>query len=666
MGLSQEAHDAGQEVAAATGAALPESLNRAVGRFLGPPYRVTSACVVDQDGNRTERLASVAYVASGNASDPEPDCVSADAAAAVLDTCEELDLERLRAAYMRIAQAKRLRKTAVPREERPPRTNVTLGVIFALRSDLPLDDIADELDRLNGQTPGGEWPNMVAVASTGAVNYAVQFPGESSFFGDWLLPAEGELAGSAPPMYIVVVMRPTGTHTFNKVLASVVAHLAIFSPGAKVPNFNEILEGVPQQVMVISGYQYDLGGQLLPVPRQFYSDRYLPPLPWRIENHQGKLLSTLQFLPWQDGGVILLRGEVPLEWLLLVLGKEAQGRTGVFPRPGAQISYVLPITQASFPQVLARIQAANLVVRREQPRLVLQKVSDEGSSSPIMARLLMGVMHLRDQVCPDDVSRKRFDECYELVTSPVLSARTTAQEVVRLYEDHVRRVTSGEIARLRGQMIHVEETIDKELRQQVESFLNTAVRAIKQGMQRVAAELQVDIGFLFQNQTAFARGLAALEVADPALAEYLRKTRTWSHRLVEEGRNALEHEGWTLPRVTYCPSVSGIEVGEPLISGQPICQFVTSMLDRLLCFVEEVTVHCLQRQMPTGITITEIPLAQRLAEAPERFTLTLATGGRRAWQLVYHGSSFEETWALIYLPNQASGGMLEGEAGGSA
>jgi hypothetical protein len=563
-----------------------------------------------------------------------------------VDACEELDLEGLRAAYTRIAQAKRLRKTAVPCEERPPRTTVTLGVIFALRSALPLDGIADELGGLNAQTPGGEWPNMVAVASTGVINYAVQFPGESSFVGDWLLPAEGELAGSAPPMYIVAVMRPTGDHTFNKMVASVVAHLAIFSPRAEVANSNEILEGVPQKVMVISGYQYDLGGQLLPVPRQFYEDRYLPPLPWRIEDQEGSLLSALRFLPWQDGGVVLLTGKLPLDGLLIFLGKKALGRAGlrVFRRPDLQLSQVLPITHAHFRELLTRIQRqTNMVVRRAQPKLVLQKIADEGSRSPVMARLLMGVMRLRDQVYSGKASRERFDDCYELVTSPVLSARTTAQEVVRLYEDHVRRVTSGEIARLRGQMIHVEETIDKELRQQVESFLNTAVRAIKQGMQRVAAELQVDIGFLFQNQTAFARGLAALEVADPALAEYLRKTRTWSHRLVEEGRNALEHEGWTLPRVTYCASVSGIEVGEPLISGQPICQFVTSMLDRLLCFAEEVTVHCLQRQMPAGITVTEIPLGERVAEAPERFTLTLARGGRPAWAIAYHSSSFEET-----------------------
>jgi len=47
---------------------------------------------------------------------------------------------------------------------------------------------------------------------------------------------------------------------------------------------------------------------------------------------------------------------------------------------------------------------------------------------------------------------------------------------------------------------------------------------------------------------------------------------------------------------------------------------------------EAGTVHCLQRRLPTGITVTEILLARRLAEAPERFRVTLANGGMPSWR----------------------------------
>ena len=52
--------------------------------------------------------------------------------------------------------------------------------------------------------------------------------------------------------------------------------------------------------------------------------------------------------------------------------------------------------------------------------------------------------------------------------------------------------------------------------------------------------------------------------------------------------------------------------------------------------------HCLQRRLPTGITVTEILLARRLEE-PERFRVTLANGGMPSWRINFHSSSFDGT-----------------------
>ena len=95
--------------------------------------------------------------------------------------------------------------------------------------------------------------------------------------------------------------------------------------------------------------------------------------------------------------------------------------------------------------------------------------------------------------------------------------------------------------------------------------------------------------------------------------------------------------------MNYRDTGSGIAAVEPEVLEQPVTQFVKFMLNRLCCFVEEFTVHCLQRRMPAQITITEIPLDKRRKEAPERFTLTLAVGGLPRWSITYHDSSFEET-----------------------
>jgi hypothetical protein len=67
------------------------------------------------------------------------------------------------------------------------------------------------------------------------------------------------------------------------------------------------------------------------------------------------------------------------------------------------------------------------------------------------------------------------------------------------------------------------------------------------------------------------------------------------------------------------------------------------MTDRLMCFVEDATVHCIQSRMPPGMSITEIPSSQRAAEMPTRFRPTLANGGMPPWQINYHSSAFETT-----------------------
>ena len=172
--------------------------------------------------------------------------------------------------------------------------------------------------------------------------------------------------------------------------------------------------------------------------------------------------------------------------------------------------------------------------------------------------------------------------------------------------------------------------------------MNAGARALKTGMQNLGKSLNVDIGFLFRKPESFEKGIAGLEKTEPELAEYLRRTRLWSEPLLKS-RNDLEHEAGVLSRVTYTPAGNGVAATEPVVAGIPVTQFVGHSFDRLICFVEEFAVHCLKRQLPPGIAITELALADRLAEAPERFRVTLASGGLPPWRVAFHTSRFDET-----------------------
>ena len=142
MAIAQEVQDTGRQVAGATAAALAGILNAGIERFLGWPYKTNSGCILDRDGIRTEPFASVIYTAPEDSAAPDPGAIPADIVAAVIDASESMDLDSFRAAYTRIALAKRLKKAPGPCLKDTPSTTITLGIIFTQRSGLPLENFA--------------------------------------------------------------------------------------------------------------------------------------------------------------------------------------------------------------------------------------------------------------------------------------------------------------------------------------------------------------------------------------------------------------------------------------------------------------------------------------------------------------------------------------------
>jgi hypothetical protein len=207
--------------------------------------------------------------------------------------------------------------------------------------------------------------------------------------------------------------------------------------------------------------------------------------------------------------------------------------------------------------------------------------------------------------------------------------------------DHAQRVASGEIAKINGANIQILDSVDKKLSTEFETFPNASARAIKTGVQGLGSQLGVDIGFLFKKEAAFRSGIERLRKVDPELADYLEGCRSWTERLLLM-RNDLEHEFWNLPRATYAIQNGAVAANEPKIEGEPVSQVAKFLFDRLSCFFEEMIAHMLQRKLPEGMTLTELPRTNRTPEAPERFRITLATGGEAPWKIKYHTDKFDD------------------------
>ena len=114
------------------------------------------------------------------------------------------------------------------------------------------------------------------------------------------------------------------------------------------------------------------------------------------------------------------------------------------------MSYVVPITREDFNELIRRIQRqTNMVVKSGEGKWIVQKLADEGTSTPFFARIFMGVLRLRD-LAYSETARDKFDQHFEFVSSSLLTARTTAKELAELWEQHIQKLGSGEAARIRG------------------------------------------------------------------------------------------------------------------------------------------------------------------------------------------------------------------------
>jgi hypothetical protein len=638
--IAERIHRAAEEIlkrAGITGSDLSAALIEAVKTFVVWPYAVGPISIQELDGSTDAMFDVAVYTGIASTSHNVTSSVPARSVACVFHLAPRLTLKELRAGYRRIGTVKRIPRPSIVGTGHPL-NDVPLGVILSVDSENSLETIAEQMMVLNKEIPSTEWPDMIAVLAKGTVNYAVQFEGDK-IRGDFLLP---NTTDNFPvmPMYVHVFARGLALHSLNRLFSFLFMHLQTFSPGTKLPH-EAAVQGISEMGMTLGGYQFNLMRRLVPVPDEMRIDRGagLRNLPFRIESRDGELLAHVHFIPWQEGGAIRIIGKMPLESLLIFLGpvmKEAQ----IIHQKEARISSVLPISRNDFLVALRKFQAqSNMVVKPEQPTWTVSKMGDEGTSTPFIARLFMGVLNIRERVFFEKEDRDLFDKPYEATLISMSDARVTAKEIHRLVREHKSKVSTGEIARLVGKAVHV-DGIDKELRKHTADFATSAGRALKQGMQSVVKALGLDIGFFFKQRNQFETGLSKLSLTRPELADYLREARSWAEEL-NLLRNGIEHEGWILPRVRYRVNGGKIEVVEPEIGGKPLSEFVEHTLDRLCCFVEEVTVYGLQTKMDSAVSIQEVPRGERDPNAPERFRPALALGGTRLWKLVYHTSSFE-------------------------
>ena len=130
--------------------------------------------------------------------------------------------------------------------------------------------------------------------------------------------------------------------------------------------------------------------------------------------------------------------------------------------------------------------------------------------------------------------------------------------------------------------------------------------------------------------------------SDPSLASYLKSCRLSWAEILSDLRNSLEHDDRILQRVGHDLRGRNVVVLEPELKGRPVRELIDFIFDRLAKFVEEVTVHFLQRKMLYGFILEEIPLNDRDAKNASRFKPGI-NRDNIGWSIEYSSKRFDES-----------------------
>jgi len=149
-----------------------------------------------------------------------------------------------------------------------------------------------------------------------------------------------------------------------------------------------------------------------------------------------------------------------------------------------------------------------------------------------------------------------------------------------------------------------------------EDFARVLWHGYKDLMQRASLLMGASVGFLFQNDENFEKGLAEFREAHPAVlpwfGDHLRtQRRNWQNELADFRNHFLEHrqEEPEKYKVFYQPGSA------------------EALFDSVWRTTADILVTLLAMLLPPGVGLVEIPVAERTGQTPRRFCFVLPSHG---------------------------------------
>ena len=266
---------------------------------------------------------------------------------------------------------------------------------------------------------------------------------------------------------------------------------------------------------------------------------------------------------------------------------------------------------------------------------LIQKISGEGTSTPFVARVHLGLVELRDHALADEVERRAFDEDLIPLVENLAAVRKAAHRIASTIKTHAERVRVGAAVVHRGPAVEVDESIDRDLTDALGKLYERGYAASK-SLQAVTRRLGLSIGWLFQKEAAFREGIESYrQRGQEALADYLAAVRAWSQEFLAR-RAAFTHSGEGTVASEYRLGTNHtIEFVPPGVDGMPLDQYALRTANRIIRLAEDLVAHAVASRLKSPMILCEIPREVRDPSIVRRFKLGIEGAESEPWRITY-------------------------------
>lgn len=251
------------------------------------------------------------------------------------------------------------------------------------------------------------------------------------------------------------------------------------------------------------------------------------------------------------------------------------------------------------------------------------KISDAGTSNPIVARISVGLSEIVEIVQLSSESRQKVTDLLFDVSQELLEAEKASVEVIKEIEkiekqlpEKMRNTPRGMVPNSIDSVLSINRTRD---------FLKYAQSAF-----RKLGHI-LDIIFRIGNKEHrflhAAEELSKILPTEAQIFEVIKHYKKWYDKVIDL-RNRDEHHRTCKPflinyEIKSCKECRYLE--RPMFYDKtPVYNFLIESSQMLLVFCEDLVLSALIEYLPDPVEIVEIPIDKRNPACPKRFGITLS------------------------------------------